>query len=242
MKGRSKITSIIAVVLLLIGITASFSHSFFTPFKENPASLELNKERSQLKKEWNKKETSHDSVFKNNLISKNDYFLIKNRNEKERKADFIAISKRRKKIGIEFSFNGRNSLHYWLKSFGFSLTFFIVSCFLAFKDAILYRKGLLKWYEPKAAISFIAISLFWLYHSIFMTARDYFNITYLLVLLGVMFPLSYFIYHFIIRVFSIEGKLLENIRNLVSHVLNYTKEEKEDEKWELLEKVADNGK
>ncbi|WP_422091602.1 hypothetical protein [Tenacibaculum ovolyticum] len=53
-KGRSKITSIIAVLLPLIGITASFSHSFFTPFKENPA-------RFQLKKEWNKKETSHNS-------------------------------------------------------------------------------------------------------------------------------------------------------------------------------------
>jgi hypothetical protein len=241
-KGRSKILSIIAVVLLLIGITASFTHGFATKADDNPELLNLSKERSILKKKWMKIEFEHDSLFKNNLILKAQYFKIKDINESKRIMDFRLISKKRRSITHAFSFNGRNSFHYWLKVFGMSLTFFIVACYLAFKDALLHKKGLLKWYESKASISFIAVSLFWLYHSIFMTIKDFDNTTYILFILGVSFPLAYFIYHLVRRFFVIEKKHLENIQTLVSHVLNFTREDKEDEKWDTLEKVASNGR
>ncbi|WP_299134626.1 hypothetical protein [uncultured Tenacibaculum sp.] len=241
-KVKKYSVGLIAVIFLLIGITASFTHKLFLPAGENPKILQLNKERSLLKKSWNSKEKNHDSLFINNLISKNEYFQIKTSNKKQRILDFRNIGKKRREYAIEYSFNGRNSFHYWLWVFGISLTLFIVSCFLAFKDARLHKEGLLKWYEPKAVISFIAISLFWLFHAVFKTSYDFELSTYLFFLLAVIFPLSYFIYHFMRRLYSIEENLLENIRNLVSHVLKNTKEEKENEKWELLDKISRNGK
>lgn len=214
----------------------------FKPARKNPEILTLNKDRSILKKEWNRKEFIHDSIFIKGLISKEKYFSIKKSNKLKRVSDFRLIAKKRKELSIQFSFNGRNSFHYWLWVFGVFLTMFVVSIFSAMKDARLHKKGLLKWYEPHSSIVFITISLFWLFHTIFKSDYDFQLNIYLMFLLCVLFPISYFIYHFIRRVFIIEDKLLENIRNLVSHVLKNTKEEKEDEKWDLLEKVADNGK
>ncbi|CAM1343851.1 hypothetical protein [Tenacibaculum amylolyticum] len=241
-KVKNKFTGALAVILLIIGVTASFSHRFFTPAKDNPLILELNKKRSQLKKSWDEKELSLDNLFKNNSLSKEKYFEIKERNKKQRVSDFKNISRERKALAHDFSFNGRNSIHYWLWVFGVFLLMFIITIFSSLKDYKLHKAGLLKWYEPYANIVFTLISLFWLYHTIFKKNYDFSIDFYLVALLIVLIPLSYFLYHFIRRTFTIEEKLLENIRNLVSHVLHNTKEDKENEKWELLDKISKNGK
>ncbi|WP_272151852.1 hypothetical protein [Tenacibaculum aiptasiae] len=195
-----------------------------------------------MKKEWNLKEFKHDSLLKNNLITKEEYFVIKEKNEKARIVDFRAISKKRKMIANNLSFNGRESFHYWIWIFGIFFTLFVCASFLAIKDNRLKKVGLLKWYEPHAAIGFILVSLFWIYHTIFKTTKDFELNIYTLFLVSVLFPFSYFLYHFLRRSFNIEEKLLENIRDLVGHTLKNTKPEKEDEMWDVLEKVADNGK
>lgn len=241
-KVKNKFTGTLAVILLIIGVTASFSHRFFTPAKENPLIIELNQKRSQLKKDWKKKEIAHDNLFKNNLISKDEYFKIKEYNKKQRIIDFKNISEERKTLSHNFGFNGRNSKHYWLWAFGIFLLMFIISIFSSLKDYRLHKAGLLKWYEPYANIVFILISLFWLYHTIFKKNYDFSIDFYFVSLIIALTPLSYFLYHFIRRIFIVEEKLLENNRNLVSHVLENTKEDKENEKWELLEKVSKNGK
>ncbi|CAL2095920.1 conserved membrane protein of unknown function [Tenacibaculum sp. 190524A02b] len=241
-KAKKYSRSIVAVIFLVIGITASFPHKFFTPTSKNPKIYKLNKERATLKQFWNHKEYVHDSLFKNNLITKEAYFSIKATNEKARITAFREISKKRKLYTHEFAFNGRGSLNYWLWLFGVLLSLFICASFLAIKDARLKRAGLLKWYEPHASMGFILVSLFWLYHAIFKTSNDFSLSIYTLYILAVLVPLSYFIYHFLRRTFVIEEKLLENIRDLVSHVLKNTKEDKEHEKWELLDKVSKNGK
>jgi len=209
---------------------------------KNPEIATINSDRSKLKDSWNKKERDHDSIFQNNLISKQEYFRIKAENKKKRIADFRQISKRRKISAIGFSFNGRSNSNFWFWVFGTHLTLLIVSCYLAIKDNRLKKVGLLKWYEPHAAICFIAVSLFWMYHTIFMTSRDFSVSIYTLYLVLVIIPLSYFIYHTLRRITVVEENLLENIRILVSHSLNNTKEEKQDELWSVLEKTAKNGR
>ncbi|CAL2095806.1 conserved membrane protein of unknown function [Tenacibaculum sp. 190524A02b] len=230
------------VILLLVGITASFPHRLFTPAIKNPEIYKLNKERDELKKKWNRVELEHDNLFKSNQITKEEYFFIKAYNEKERKSGFRKISKKRKEIANSFSFNGRNSLNHWLWVFGILMTLFVSSCFLAVKDARLKKAGLLKWYEPHASIGFITVSLFWLYHTVFNVTKDFPISVYTLYLLAVLLPISYFIYHFLRRTFVIDEKHLENIRDLVGFVLKNTKEAKEVEKWDLLEKISNNGK
>lgn len=236
----SKLYSFVAITLLVISIIATFLHRALP--SKNPKITELNKERSKLRKDWNEIELKHDSLLANDLISKNDYLRIKKENKKSRFVSFTEIAKKRKIIANKFSFNGRSSKHYWMWIFGFSLFTFIVSCFLAIKDAKLNNEGLLKWYEPYASISFITISLFWLYHAVFMTKLDFIFTTYICFLMIVLFILSYFIYHFLRRSIMIEEGLLQNIRLLVSHILKNTKEEKESEKWDVLDKISKNGR
>lgn len=241
-KVKKYYLNIVAVVFLIIGITATFPHKLFKPAKDNPKITELNLERNELKKYWNSIELKHDSLFMKNLISKEEYFNTKKLNEISRINSFKEISKKRKTIAHEYSFNGRSSLSYWLWLFGIVLSFFICTCFLAIKDARLKKAGLLKWYEPTASISFIFVALFWMYHTIFKTSLDFNLSQYTLYLLFLLIPISYFVYHFLRRTFLIEEKLLENIKDLVSHVLNNTKQEKEEEKWKLLDKISKNGK
>ncbi len=233
------IIGILAVIFLLIGITATFFHRGWS--EENPKIKKLNKERTVLKNYWNKRETKHDSLFINDLISKETYFKIKIENEVKRKSDFKKISSKRKVIAHNFSFKGRTSFSYWLWIFGIFLTQFIISCFLILKDNRLRAVGLLKWYEPYASISFIMVSLFWLYHTLFRTSKDFEFTFYTYVLVIILIPTSYFVYHFLRRFLFIEEKLLQNIRDLVSHVIYNTKEEKEEDKWDLLDKISKNG-
>lgn len=225
---------------MFIGVTASFLHRVFP--SKNPKITELTNERASLKIFWNNKEADLDESFKEDKLSKKDYFIQKNINEKSRIAAFGEIAKKRSKYAKDFSFNGRSSLHYWLWVFGLCITFFIVACYLANKDARLKKAGLLQWYEPWAGILFISVSLFWVYHTLFMRHMDFESETYIVVLFVILVPFSYFLYHFIRRIVSVEYRLLENIRLLVSHVLRNTREDKEDEKWNVLEKVAKNGK
>lgn len=239
---KKNIFAFFSVIFLLIGITATFPHRLYKSSLHNPEISLINKERSVLKKYWNNKEYLHDSLFKNNLISKDFYFEEKLDNEKNRILAFRKISKKRKKAANDFSFNGRSSKNHWLWVFGVLVSLLTSSIFLVLKDSRLLKAGLLKWYEPHASVGFISVTLFWLYHTIFKKTNDFVLSVYTLYLFCVLVPISYFIYHFIRRTFVIETKHEENIQELVQHVLNKTKPENENEKWELLEKIANNGK
>ncbi|MFL0065545.1 hypothetical protein V2595_07910 [Tenacibaculum maritimum] len=228
--------------MLVIGVTATFPHRLFLGASDNPNIIKLDKERASLKEYWNLKEIRHDSLFKNNLITKVEYFNTKDINKKKRIADFKGISKKRKAYALSFSFNGRSSKNHWFWVFGVLISLLISSCFLAIKDARLKKAGLLKWYEPHASVAFILVSLFWLYHTIFKTSNDFELSIYTLNLLFILIPISYFLYHFLRRTIRIEDRLLENIRELVSYILKNTKDDKEEEKWELLDKVSKNGR
>lgn len=230
-----------AVILLIIGITASFLSKPF-PSKDIKQK-EITTKRSSLKVTWNKIELNLDRLLLNNLIEKKEYLIVKAKNEKSRVLAFRGISKERRKTAIAFSFLGRSSFSFWLKEIGILLCLLTVSIFAINKDRRLKNKGLLKWYEPAAGISFLSVSLFWLYYMLFQTQRDFDLSTYTFYLLLVTIPpLAYFVYHFIRRKGSIEEHLLNNNRILVSHALRHTKDEEQDEMWNVLEKVSKNGK
>ncbi len=235
-------TKILSIFILIIGIVASFTHRLFLPADNNPKIIALNEEKKLLEEKWDKKEFLNDSLFKNNSITKEEYFIIKDLNKKVKSADFRRINNKRKTYVEDFSFNGRSSLHYWLWVFGSFISLLICSCYLALKDAKLKSAGLLKWYEPYAGIGFISVSLFWLYHTIF-NSTGYFGYSLYILFVVLFIPLSYFVYHSLRRMsINIEDKLLENIQDLVSHVLRHTKKDKEKEKWELLDKISKNGR
>jgi len=215
-KGRKYFLYTLAVILLFIGVTASFWHR---PLPAKDArKIALNKERSALKKHWNLVEFNHDRLLANGEISIIDYLKIKEDNEAGRKSGFQGITKRRKTLAYDFSFNGRPSKNHWFWMLGIFTTLFICSCYLAIKDARLQKAGILKWYEPIASISFIAVSLFWLYHTIFQTTRDFKLSTYTLYLVLVLIPLSYFIYQVLRSVKSIEDKLKTAIIVLIDFI------------------------
>lgn len=238
-KASSKLLRIVAVILLCVGVMATFFHKVF-PSKDVKQRV-ITKERNELKKYWNKREGTHDSLLKIGAISTSEYLKQKKINELQRIDDFKMIARKRAERAREFGFNGRSSANFWLWLFGVNLTLLIISCYLAFKDIRLKEAGLLKWYEPAASISYIAVALFWLYHTIFLESRDFQFSTYTLVLALIIIPFSIFLYYSLRSIVILEEKLLRNIRDLVSHVLHNTKEDKEKEKWDVLEKVANNG-
>ncbi|MGG8495932.1 hypothetical protein ACQY1Q_05925 [Tenacibaculum sp. TC6] len=240
-KGKKIFFNILAVIAVTSAVTASFIHRFFPGSYENEKIIKLNEERNDLKKSWNEKELNLDEQFLGDKYTKEEYIKIKRNNEKKRIADFKVIADKRKVYAHDFSFNGRASLSYWLFLFGLVFTFFIVCCYLAIKDHKLKKNNLLKWYEPHVSVAFMFVALFWMYHLIFAETYDFSIGFYTLFLVIVLIPTSYFIYHVLRRAFTIEEKLLENIRIMVSHILKNTKEEKEDEKWEVLDKVSKNG-
>lgn len=240
-KVKKYLTSIFAVIFIFIGVTASLSHKLFLPASANPEIAILDKKRDSLKDFWNKTEQLHDKSFLNNEMSKKEYFELKLKNEKARIEDFKKIRIQRKRIALNFSFNGRNSFHYWLWTFGVFFTMLIISILLALKDARLKKAGLLKWYEPHATVSFISISLFWLYYTVFQKNYDFSLDVYMVMLFCVLIPLSYFIYHFVRRIFIIEEKLSNNVRSLIHYILK-SDNNNEEEKWNLLEKVSNNGR
>lgn len=230
---------IVAVFLVFIGITATFFHKIF-PTNDIKQNL-VTEKRNQLKSNWNTKEAELDDLLKSGNILIIDYLEIKKKNEGNRIADFKEIAKERKKVAVDFSFNGRANANFWFWVFGTHLTLLIISCYLAVKDIRLKKVGLLKWYEPSASISFIAISLFWIYHTIFLKSRDFQFSTYTTILILIIIPFSIFLYHSLRRIVIMEERLLSNVGDLVSHVLHYTKEDKEKEKWDVLDKVSKNG-
>jgi len=197
-------------------VTASFLHRPL-PSKD-VRKTELNKERGALKKNWNIVEFNHDKLLANGEISIQEYLKIKKENEVGRIANFKEITKRRKVLAYNFSFNGRPSKNHFFWMLGIFTTLFICSCYLAIKDARLHKAGILKWYEPIASISFIAVSLFWLYHTIFQTTRDFKLSTYTLYLVLILIPLSYFIYQVLRSVKSIEDKLKTAIIVLIDFI------------------------
>lgn len=201
--------NIFAVIFIFVGITASFFHRPFSD--KNPEIKKIDQERALLKKSWNLIEHRHDSLLKNNLISKNEYFRIKQTNEKLRIQSFRTIAKKRAKAHADFSYNGRSSFKYWLFIFGVFVTLFTSSCFAATKDYRLKQTGLLRWYEPYTSISYISVSLFWICHTLFRTSTDYDLTTYSLIVLITVIPVSYFIYHFLRKSFFIEKKLKDLI-------------------------------
>jgi len=215
-KGKKYLTHILAVILLFIGVTASFVHKGF-PAKD-PLKKELTKERGRLKESWNLKEQKHDELLLSGKITRAEYKVIKDQNELDRIHDFKDVASRRKVIAKDFSFNGRISKNFWFWMLGIFTTMLICSSYLAIKDARLKKAGILKWYEPIASISFIAVSLFWLYHTIFQTTRDFKLSTYTLYLVLVLVPLSYFIYQVLRSIKSVEDKLKNAIKSLIDFI------------------------
>ncbi len=201
--------NVFAVIFIFIGITASFFHRPFSD--KNPEIKKIDHERALLKKSWNLIEHGHDSLLKYNLISKNEYFKVKQKNEALRIQSFRSIAQKRATAHTKFSYNGRSSFKYWLFIFGVFLTLFVSSCFAATKDYRLKQAGLLKWYEPYTSISYISVSLFWICHTFFRTSTDYGLTTYSLIVLITAIPVSYFIYHFLRKSFLIEEKLKDLI-------------------------------
>lgn len=227
-KVRKYTLHTIAVIFILIGVTASFSHRLF-PTKDY-RKAELLSERAQLKEYWNNKESNHDNLLRNNSISTENYLKVKTINETQRIADFKKIASKRRELAYDFSFNGRTSLSYWLWMLGVFITLFICSSYLALKDARLQKAGILKWYEPFASMSFIAVSLFWLYHTIFQTTKDFKLSTYTLFLVFILIPLSYFIYQTLRNIKTIEDKFKAVIKNMFQYIFESSEDLKEETK------------
>jgi len=238
-KTSNIIKKIVWGVFILLAATATFFHRVFK--EENPNMGKLRKEYNTEKKYWQEYELTLDSLAIHKVITLEEFFYRKANYKKSRKLSFDKLRQENEMIKSAFKFNGRSSKHYFFWLLGIFISFFTVSCMLAVKDARLKRAGLLKWYEPSVSIVFISVSLFWLYHTIFMTERDFEITIYTLFLVCILVPLAYFIYHFLRRS-NIEEKLLENIQVLTTHVLKHTKEDKEEEKWKVIEKVVKNGK
>lgn len=77
------------------------------------------------------------------------------------------------------AFNGRSSFKYWFWVFGLSVSFFVLAIRHSYISWQWADNKPLKWYKLLECVAWMAISCFWVCHTVFLTTKDFNNTTYI---------------------------------------------------------------
>ncbi|MFK7749249.1 MAG: hypothetical protein AB8B65_12710 [Kordia sp.] len=117
-------------------------------------------------------------------------------------------NKEKKAIVHNFTFNGRSSFHYWFFVFGLSFSFLILALRYTYKLVYKLKGGYLKKSLIFESVGWIAISLFWVLHTVFKKTDDLPNSVYILVVFSISILISISIFF-----------LLKHLANRKHHTL-----------------------
>jgi len=145
------------------------------------------------------KRTQIDSELIQNLLNdsltKQEYALAVIEHKKLFKEKLRACNNEKKNIAYDFTFNGRNSFHYWLFVFGISFSFFFLALRYTFRIISEVKNGDLKKSLIFESIGWIAISLFWVIHTVFKKTDDLPTIIYAITMFSVCIVLGFSIFY-----------------------------------------------
>ncbi|MBC8755863.1 hypothetical protein H2O64_14390 [Kordia sp. YSTF-M3] len=169
-KNQFKIKEILRGIVLYLCITMSLYHVSFN-FLSNEQ-IEHKKTYVPIIKERNENQQSLFNKFEKNEITKSDFLRLYKEQTKLSKTKINNYNYVKRDLALAHSFNGRNSFQYWLFVFGLSFSFFALSIRYTLRIIYDHKNKYLKKSLVLEASAWIAVSLFWVIHSIFITNAD----------------------------------------------------------------------
>lgn len=216
-KKTINLLEIIKGIILFVVIIMPLIHVFY---ENKPKKLAENKlEYRTLLKERDSIEKSLFLMLNSDILSKESFTKKFNENKLAYKKKIKQCNIDKRKILKEFSFNGRNSFHYWLFVFGLSFSF----CFLAIRYTFRIIQDSKDHYLRKSQIleasCWIGISLFWVFHSLFIKKADLPTLSYAITMFVISVIIGLSIFYLIKHLASKKNTLRsykESIINLIS--------------------------
>ncbi|WP_430413124.1 hypothetical protein [Kordia sp.] len=187
--------SIFKGMILFIIIIMSLTHIYFS--NQPNGTRENYLEYKSIIKERDSIQNLLILQLNNSTISKEEFILKFNSKSEHYKDKIKVCNKEKRAIINNFKFNGRKSFHYWLFIFGLSFSFFFLAVRYTYQIITDHKKKYLKKSLVLEASAWIAVSLFWVIHSIFVKNADlpkpvYTSIMFIICLL-IGFSIVYFI-------------------------------------------------
>ncbi len=217
-------SNILYFLLAVVVATAFFAHESITPKSE------LLVYKTKVWEEHKSKRTKALNELKSSTIGSPLYkaYLI------EKKATDIAFNELTKERANQ-KFLHFKSFRQFMGEFGWAFGLLIYSCFNLIKTFIRKINTSLGETILHSTIAFIAI-----FYVRWAFLGEYSNISYVVINLICAVSLVFATYLFVKAKERYLDGLKENIRNLISFIFKVTPRSMEDEKWDVLEKVADN--
>lgn len=191
----------------------SLTHVYFSSKPDGTKENYL--EYKSIIKERDSMQSSLLLQLSNSIISKEEFIEIYNI-KSEIYNDKINICNKEKKVIINnFKFNGRKSFHYWLFIFGLSFSFFFLAIRYTYRIIIDYKDKYLKKSLVLEASAWMAVSLFWVIHSVFVKNADLPTPIYATIMFGICLLLAFSIFYFIKYLIHRKTHTLESYRKSI---------------------------
>ena len=153
-------------------------------------------------------------------ITKNTYVDRLRLNTTFYKEKIKECNKEKREIIRSFSFNGRNSFHYWLFVFGLSISFFFLAIRYTYRINIDYKNKHLKKSLIVEASAWIAVSLFWVIHSVFVQNADLPTPVYAGLMFSVCLLIGVSIFYFIKYLIHRKTHTIESYKNSIINLIS----------------------
>jgi hypothetical protein len=216
---RQRIYSLLRGIVIFFLITISLFHIYFDSYPTK--SVEKNNNH------YDYLTSSRDSI-ENSLIkqlaigeiTKEIYIDKLSKNKSYYKKQISLCNAEKRQILKDFSFNGRNSFHYWLFIFGLSISFFSLALLYNYRIVKNSKNKFLKKSLKFESISWTAVSLFWVIHSIFVNKADLPTALYAIVTFSICLAIGYSIFYFIKYLVNRKRLTLESYKNSIRRLIS----------------------
>jgi len=216
-KNQFKIKQIFRGIVLFFLITMSLYHVLFDEFSNeqishkktyNPIIVERNSSQDLLLDE-----------FEKNKITKSEFLKLYKSQTNFYKEKINNYNYKKKDLALEHSFNGRNSFHYWLFIFGLSFSFFVLSLRYTFRIIYEHKNKNFKKSLLFEASAWMAVSLFWVSHTVFKKTDDLPTTIYALVTFIICFAISFSIFYVLKYMSERKEHTLESYRKSIVNLV-----------------------
>lgn len=197
-----------------IGTTLLVSISLFSsPFKRY--SEDQRKHKPKYQEIIDSRDYEQDSLFKElgNTLTISEYKTKKKQSWEKHQGQLREFRKVKNKLKKEHSFLGRANFKFWLVQFGIIILGFFMSVKSFYHDLKQPKDTGFKW----GSMAAIFVSLFWLYHLFFKTARDFYNETYIMSDLLITVLATLFVRD-LIKYFAVKKTIINELIDLIIRI------------------------
>lgn len=216
---KQKIYSLLRGIVIFFLITISLFHVYFDSYPT--AAVEKNNSHYDFL--ISSRDSVENSLIKQlaiGKITKETYIEKLSENKSYYKKQVSLCNAEKRQILRDFSFNGRNSFHYWLFIFGLSISFFSLALLYNYRIVKNSKNKFLKKSLKFESISWTAVSLFWVIHSIFINKADLPTTFYAIVTFSICLVIGYSIFYFIKYLVHKKVHTLESYKNSIRRLIS----------------------